>query len=259
MFGIAISPVVPMRAEPSERSEMVSQLLWGETFRVEEQVDRWLRISSHLDRYIGWVNPLMVSLVDDEKWEREVGVPYQVATQPIGLAVNEKTHEPVFIPQGALLYQYNEVAHTFALLHDTFKFDVAPEKLPDGKRNAIVAAAMHMLNAPYLWGGRTSFGIDCSGLTQLAYKAAGIFIPRDASLQAEKGETVSFLDSAQPADLAFFDNEEGKITHAGMLLGEGKLLHASASVHIDSIDSEGIFSKAQNRYTHKLRVIKRLL
>lgn len=259
MFGIATSSVVPMRGEPSERSEMVSQLLWGETFRVEEQADCWLRISSHLDRYTGWVNPLMVSLVDDEQWEREVGVPYHVAAQPLSYAVNEKTKERALIPQGALLYHYNEVAQTFSLLNETFKFEAAQEKLPNGKRNAIVAAAMHLLNAPYLWGGRTALGIDCSGLTQLAYKAVGISIPRDASQQAEKGEIVNFLDNAQPTDLAFFDNEEGKITHVGLLLGGGKILHASATVHIDSIDSEGIFSKAQNRYTHKLRVIKRMV
>lgn len=259
MFGIATSSVVPMRSEPSERSEMVSQLLWGETFRVEEEADRWLRVSSHHDRYVGWVNSLMLTLVDDDKWEREVGVPYQVAAQPLSYALNEKTKERVLIPQGALLYHYNEVARSFSLLNETFKFEAAQDKLPDGKRNAITTAAMHLLNAPYLWGGRTALGIDCSGLTQLAYKVAGVSLPRDASQQAEKGETVNFLDSAQPTDLAFFDNEEGKITHVGLLLGSGKILHASATVHIDSIDSEGIFSKAQNRYTHKLRVIKRVV
>jgi len=258
MLGIAINSVVPMRAEPSEQSEMVSQLLWGEAFRVEEQSDRWLRVSSHHDRYVGWINPFMVSVLDDERWEREVSVPYCVSSAALCPAVNEKTGERVFIPQGSLLYHYNEQAFTFALLHDTFKFEAAVEKLSGNRRDIVAAAARRMLNAPYLWGGRTVLGIDCSGLTQLAYKVAGLNIPRDAAQQAEKGETVSFLDSAQPADLAFFDNEEGKITHVGILLGGGKIIHASASVHIDSIDSEGIFSKAQNKYTHKLRVIKRL-
>jgi hypothetical protein len=247
-----------MRAEPSEQSEMVSQLLWGETFRVEETADRWLRISAHHDRYVGWVNPLMVSVVDDEKWEREVGVPYHISAPALCFAVNEKTHERVFIPQGSLLYRYNELAQTFALLHNTFKLEEAPDKLPSGRRNAIVAAAQRLLNAPYLWGGRTALGIDCSGLTQLAYSVAGVNIPRNASQQAEKGEIVNFLDSAQPADLAFFDNEEGKIMHVGILLGGGKIIHASGAVHVDRIDSEGIFSAAQNRYTHKLRVIKKL-
>ena len=248
-----------MRAEPSEKSEMVSQLLWGETFRVEGQLDSWLRVSSHHDRYVGWVNSLMVSLLEDERWEREVSVPYHVSAAALGVAVNEKTGERAFIPMGSLLYRYSEESLTFALLHDTFRLEAAAEPLPGGRRAAIAAAALRLLNAPYLWGGRTVLGVDCSGLAQLAYKAAGLSIPRDAAQQAEKGETVSFLDSAQPADLAFFDNEEGKITHVGILLGEGKVIHASASVRVDSIDSEGIFSKAQNRYTHKLRVIKRMV
>lgn len=248
-----------MRAEPSERSEMVSQLLWGETFRVEEESDRWLRIHSNLDRYSAWVNPLMVTLVNDEAWALEVGVPYHVAQAPLSYAVNEKTRERVLIPQGALLYRYNEASHTFALLQHSYKLELPPEKLPANKRSALLAAAQSLVNAPYLWGGRTALGIDCSGLTQLAYRVVGIPIPRDAYQQAEKGETVSFLDSAQPGDLAFFDNEEGKITHVGMLLGSGRILHASGTVHVDSIDSEGIFSKAQNKYTHRLRVIKRLV
>jgi hypothetical protein len=259
MLGIAIQSVTPMRAAPSEKSEMVSQLLWGETFRVEEQTDGWLHISADLDRYSGWVNPLMVAMVDDEKWEREVGVPYLVASTPLCYAVNEKTKERVLIPQGSLLYRYNEVTQTFMLLNDTYKLEQTPEKLPEGKRNTIVAAARQLTNAPYLWGGRTALGIDCSGLTQLVYRTAGIIIPRDAHQQAEKGETVNFLNSAQPGDLAFFDNEEGKITHVGLLLGENKVLHASGWVHVDSIDSEGIFNKACNRYTHRLRVIKQLV
>jgi len=247
-----------MRAEPSEQSEMVSQLLWGETFRVEEQEGCWLRVSSHHDRYVGWISHLMVSLHDDELLEHDLVMPYYVSAAAICFAVNEKTGERVCIPQGSLLYRFNEQALNFALVHDTFRLEAPVDKLPDGRRNAIAAAALRMLNAPYLWGGRTALGIDCSGLTQLAYRVAGINLPRNAAQQAEKGEAVNFLDSAQPADLAFFDNEEGKITHTGILLGNGTIIHASGKVHIDSIDSEGIFSKAQNRYTHKLRMIKRV-
>jgi len=237
---------------------MVSQLLWGETFRVEEQVGCWLRVSSHFDRYVGWINHLAVSLHDDEQLEHDLVVPYYISTEAICFAVNEKTGERVFIPQGSLLYRFNEVALNFVLVQDTFKLEAPIEKLPNNRRNAIVAAAQRMLNAPYLWGGRTALGIDCSGLTQLAYRVAGINIPRNAAQQAENGEAVNFLDNAQAGDLAFFDNEEGKITHTGILLDNGTILHASGKVHIDSIDSEGIFSKAQNKYTHKLRMIKRI-
>lgn len=259
MFGIARCSVVPMRAEASERSEMVSQLLWGEIFRVEEQSGSWLRISANFDRYGGWVSSLMVSTINDETWEHYAGVPYHVATAALSYAVNEKTKERVLIPQGSLLYNYSKASRTFSLLSSTYKLEEVSEDLPENKRNAIVATVLNFLNAPYLWGGRTILGIDCSGLTQQAYRAAGVHIPRDAWQQAEKGEIVTFLDSAQPADLAFFDNDEGKVTHVGILLGDGKIIHSSASVHIDSIDSEGIFNKELNKYTHKLRVIKSLV
>jgi hypothetical protein len=259
-YGIATTSVVPMRAEPDERSEMVSQLLWGETFRAEETAGRWLRIRANADRHVGWVNPLMVQQLGDSLWEREAALPYCLCASAICFAADEKTGQHVFIPQGSILYCYNEVAQTFALLDHTYKLKPAPDKLPDGKRAAVLEAAMRMLNAPYLWGGRTALGLDCSGLTQLAYRlGANVTLPRDAAVQAEKGEAVGFVESAQPADLAFFCNDEGKVVHVGLLLGDRQIIHASGCVHVDTIDNEGIYSKPLKRYTHKLKMVKSIL
>jgi len=115
------------------------------------------------------------------------------------------------------------------------------------------------LHAPYVWGGRSPFGIDCSGFTQMAYKIAGIQLLRDASQQATQGETISFISDARPGDLLFFDDEEGFITHTGILMPDSRVIHASGRVRVDKVDHQGIFDQESGKYTHKLRLIKKIL
>ena len=112
---------------------------------------------------------------------------------------------------------------------------------------------------PYLWGGKSTFGIDCSGLTQQVYKLGGYELPRDAYQQAELGEVLSFVEEAEPGDLAFFDNADGKIIHVGIILGDYKIIHAHGKVRIDPFDSNGIFNTDSQKYSHKLRFIKKVI
>ena len=126
------------------------------------------------------------------------------------------------------------------------------------KSNLTKVASLY-LNSPYLWGGKTPFGIDCSGLTQMIYRINGYKIPRDANEQSEFGETLSFIDESEPGDLAFFDDKEGKITHVGMLLENNYILHAHGNVRIDRIDQTGIFNQVKQKHSHKLRIIKKIL
>jgi cell wall-associated NlpC family hydrolase len=256
--GIAISPIVPMRAAADERSEMVSQLLWGEAFFVAEQADRWLRVCAVADRYEGWVNPLMVRLLPDEEWRRELALPERLCTSALCCAVSENTRQRIWLPQGSVLYGYSEAARTFSLAGSAYRLEHVLRRLPSSWRRTSVAAALQLLNAPYLWGGRTALGIDCSGLTQLACRLAGLSIPRDAAQQADMGVVVDDVADAQPADLAFFCSEEGKIIHVGMMLDKGRIIHASGCVRIDRVDDKGIFNSDLNRYTHRLKVVKRL-
>ena len=139
-----------------------------------------------------------------------------------------------------------------------FKGDIStPGKI--GSKDKIAEDALMYLNAPYLWGGKSPFGIDCSGFTQIVYKINNIVIPRDAYQQAKLGEGYSFLEEAEAGDIAFFDNDEGKIIHVGILVGKNKIIHASGKVRIDTLDHQGIFNKETNSYSHKLRIIKTLI
>lgn len=117
--------------------------------------------------------------------------------------------------------------------------------------------ALSYKDTPYLWGGRSQWGIDCSGFSQLIYSCFDLSLPRDAYQQAEMGQTVDFVSEIRVGDLAFFDNAEGRITHVGIMLDRDTIIHASAKVRVDRMDTEGIFNAEQNRYTHKLRIVKR--
>jgi cell wall-associated NlpC family hydrolase len=126
-------------------------------------------------------------------------------------------------------------------------------------KSDLINTAYMYLNAPYLWGGKSVFGIDCSGFTQMVYKLNGYKLLRDAAQQASQGEVLSFIEESEPGDLAFFDNEEGKIIHVGIMLENNYIIHASGKVRIDRLDHLGIYNAELNRHTHRLRVIKKII
>ena len=124
---------------------------------------------------------------------------------------------------------------------------------------SLLDTAFKYLNSPYLWGGKNALGIDCSGLTQVVLRIHGMQLLRNACQQVNQGELVPFLQDALPGDLAFFDHGDDHISHVGIIVGEGKILHASGNVHVDKLDNEGIYSEERGFYTHKLRLIKRMI
>ena len=164
----------------------------------------------------------------------------------------------MYLPGGSRLYSSSNKVKS----HNNVDmiFDPALQIFPDKINGATILKIANMyLNAPYLWGGKSLLGIDCSGLVQVVFSICGLQLPRDASQQVEKGDFVNFLGEAQQGDLAFFDNEAGSIIHVGILLDATQIIHASGWVKIESIDSNGIISSQTGEYTHKLRVIKRLI
>jgi len=237
-----------MRAEPSEKSEMTSQLIFGEYFVIVEKNEKWSHVRSGIDGYQGWVSSDMVSDLPGDF--PVTSAPHVICSPYAVCAVADKQ---IHLPGGSLL--------PFNLEHSSFQF--AGEKytfvggMTQPEKGGLVTLALQYLGAPYLWGGKTIFGIDCSGLVQIACRMAGYWLPRDSSQQAHIGREIS-PDMAAANDLAFFCDDSGKIVHTGILCDANSIIHASGYVRIDRFDEHGIFNETENHYTHKLHSIKRL-
>ena len=285
-YGVCILSVVPLRAEASERTEMVSQLLFGDTYELLAEDGNWLRIKTSDCGYEGFLNLKYHHALTDEQFQELKQAPQSLVSDFMTLVCEEKSQTvfPIFI--GASFPKPDSQGHfklgdaAFALpswsadSDENSEFKIQNPKtvasqdsqlstvncqLSTDKPSAILSFATTFLRAPYLWGGRTPAGIDCSGFTQLIYKSIGTLIPRDASQQVELGQPLDFASEGQIGDLAFFQNEEGRIVHVGMICAPGKIIHASGQVRIDKLDDTGIFNCDTGKYSHQLRIIKRLL
>ncbi|WP_066440730.1 C40 family peptidase [Chryseobacterium sp. CCH4-E10] len=235
--GICSVTVAPVRAESSDKAEIVTEILFGESADILEVNKNWTRIKMHYDGYEGWM---------DTKQLRPVTVEELAARK---VTVVTEDFASVMMNDGkTLLSMGSEV-----------EFPVVASRRSHNVRESIALTAKEFLNVPYLWGGKSFFAVDCSGFTQLVYKVHNIKLPRDTSQQVEVGVSLTFVEESQPGDLAFFENPEGKIIHVGIMLDNQKIIHASGKVRIDTLDSTGIFNKEMNKHTHKLRVIKSIL
>lgn len=260
MYGIANLSVISMRAEPSHRAELVSQLLFGDAYHVLETTPEWLQVETYDCNYVGWIDRRLHNPCSNKELHEYLSAPKWVVRDILTYieSVGNSVRFPIFIGS-SFPFPHDGV---IALGGSTFKVDFpcedssAPQ--PD-LRARLLQFATQYIQSPYLWGGRTPAGIDCSGFAQIVYKSIGIAIPRDASQQVSCGTTVDFVEEAQVGDLAFFENDNGNITHVGIVCAPGEILHASAKVRIDTLDSTGIFCREEGRYTHRLRIIKRLI
>jgi hypothetical protein len=258
-FGISGLSIIPVRKEPSERSEMITQILFGERFLVNEQFFGWCRVTLEYDGYQGWIDQKMITPLSERTFRKIETHPLAVCTDILNLVpVDQEQH--MMIVAGSSLPCWRPYKHEFSIGHEVFKMDGKLRyKPPVDVRRFIIQHALMYFNAPYLWGGRSPFGIDCSGFLQIIYKMAGIKLPRDAKDQVHLGTVMSFVEETLPGDLAFFDDDEGRIVHVGILWGKNKIIHASGKVRIDNVDQFGIFNIETKRYTHKMRVMKRII
>jgi hypothetical protein len=251
-YGICNLAVIPLRAEPDDRSEQVSQVLFGEAFEIIEWGERWVKIITESDNYTGWIGKLQFVMLGHIAYKSlkhtKSHLTYRAVTQAWKIADNSV----VYLPAGSsLAFLEGTTCHI-----GTERFEIIGEI---GEREDISTTAKSFLNAPYLWGGRTHFGIDCSGFTQVVFKLNNIQLKRDASQQVQEGVLVESLSQARFGDLAFFNNAEGRVTHVGILLNDEHIIHASGKVKIDTIDNDGIYSKEQKRHTHNLHSIRRFM
>jgi len=253
MFGICNLAIVPLRLEPNDRSEMTSQVLFGEHFKILEQTEKWSRIEMGYDGYTGWI---------DNKQFRSIAQSDYTKLADTAPVLNADLIEYIATPDNHLMSIPIGAAVTFldtsSLNTDNFVFEGLKASGITSKQNIVQTAFMY-LHSPYLWGGRTPFGIDCSGFVQIVYKLNGYSLLRDASQQATQGEALSFIEESEPGDLAFFDNEEGRIIHVGIIMEDNHIIHAHGKVRIDRLDHLGIYNIDTKRHTHKLRVIKKII
>lgn len=254
-YAICYSANIPLRDRPADGAEMMTELLFGDACIVTDETGTWSKIKNKADGYEGWLTTKMLTFVSKEEYEAYNPLEQPVIAAYVTETVNVRNGEHLLLTGGSVLPYYDEKDSTFAVGNERFR--IKREALEVGNAS-LVDTAMNFLNSPYLWGGKNALGIDCSGLTQVAYRIHGIQLLRDARAQIVHGTDVSLAD-AKPGDLAFFNNPEGRITHVGIIVEPGKIIHASGSVHIDRIDEEGIYSDRLGRYTHKLHSVRRIL
>jgi cell wall-associated NlpC family hydrolase len=252
--AICCVPVSPLRVEPSHKSEMVSQQLFGESCEILEPAkDNWIRVRCSYDGYEGWCSESHLTTTDGTDNEQGSHALTPEWVNEIGY-----NGDPMMVPLGSSLTGMKSGHVDWGRNEVYFK---GRAWVPAGaKKDArtIRQLAFTFLNTPYLWGGKSIFGLDCSGYTQTVLKFFDIPLLRDAAQQATQGELVGFLQEARIGDLAFFDNEDGRITHVGILLNDNEIIHSSGKVRVDKIDNLGIIQSENFRRTHKLRLIKRL-
>jgi len=242
---------VPLRSGPSHRAEMLSQVLFGEKYRVLDETGHWLKIETLFDNYTGWID--INHIQHTEENGKGTG---HVLNRALLCYRNDRTK--MILEAGCEIYNPDFEGRKFTIGNNTY---TTPADFANNHISTSASFAdlgMKFINSPYIWGGRVPSGIDCSGFTQLVYKISGIPIPRDSWQQSEAGTHVSFIDETKPGDLVFFDNERGRISHVGMILSRGLVIHASGRVRIDAIDHQGIFKNEIRRYSHHLRTIRRI-
>lgn len=240
--------MIPLRKENNHRSEMVSQLLYGDCYKIIEKRKNWDKIRMEWDGYEGWIDQNQVYKTSKESFDKITNAHVMVSTDLVNyITTQDNLLFPILI--GSDLRAMKTLQHQFE----------GESHRPEKNKKILTSTAYLFLNAPYLWGGRTLMGIDCSGFTQMVYKINGIKLSRDAHQQALQGQTLSFIEESEAGDLAFFDDEEGNIKHVGLLLENHHIIHASGTVRIDRIDQSGIFNVETQIHTHKLRFIKKLI
>ena len=275
MFAINHCTVTPVRQEPSEGSEQLTQLLFGEVCEVLDRLPRWTKIRSTVDGQEGWVDFKMLTPTDTQY---PISSTRTTVAVPMAIATAMETGEELMLTLGTRLPNYSH--GTFEVLGKQYLINPSSvntvlstasiaSDLPstganaDLQRSDLITIAQTLLNAPYLWGGKNAMGMDCSGFTQVVYAAFGVNLLRNAREQMTQGALVPSLAEAQPGDLAFFDHADRdpkatNISHVGLLLDNKKIIHCSGCVHVDDIDEVGI-RLPNGELTHHLVQIKRYL
>jgi hypothetical protein len=257
MFGICIYNLVAIRAEASDRSEMVTQLLFGDTFEVigTSENGKWQEIKILEDGYTGWMDKKLFFPISVEEIQAQEKASHFVSTDTVAFVKDNASIFPIFFGSYLPLFDGDYVY----LGSKKFSFVGHPKRIEENLEHTILDNAQRYLHTPYLWGGKSHAGIDCSGLVQVVFRSSGHKLKRDAWQQASMGSPVDDLKKAKSCDLAFFSNEKGRVTHVGILLDTATIIHAHGQVRIDKIDTIGIINGDTGLYSHTLSGIRRIV
>ena len=264
MNAIVLHSVVPVRAEAREGSEQLTQMLFGELCTVLEEKPRWNRVKLALDGQEGWVDAKMICPMKSEEF-KSYSLAYKNAAMvsvPMTYAVSENNGQTIPLTAGTRLTNYKD--GRFEVLGVGFRIDpnmVAVQPL-EMNEQSLLQTVRFFLNVPYLWGGKNAMGMDCSGFTQVVMSLFGKKLLRNASEQATQGKKISDLKKVQAGDLAFFDHEDGKISHVGIVIDSERVIHCSGRVKVEKLDrraSGGVYIlSAEGIHTHHLVSIRRM-
>lgn len=251
-FAICPLAAAPVRKEPSHRSEMVNQLLFGETLEILEEKNEWVRVRSSFDQYEGWLTHHLIMAVDEQVYIQ----PSRFVTMDL-LSVIHNGHHNIHVSVGSSLTGFTEEERH--LWNKQYSFEGNYVDTAKSIKKFSMSTAIKWINTPYLWGGKTFLGVDCSGFVQTLYKVHGVQLKRDAWQQQEQGLPVDGFSSSRLGDVAFFHNEQGRVVHVGIVLENNNIIHASGTVRVDELDSEGIMNVEMGKRTHQLHSIRRML
>ncbi|HMV09460.1 MAG TPA: C40 family peptidase [Cyclobacteriaceae bacterium] len=255
-FGVCRLSLVPVRSEGSDKAELTTQLLFGEHYEVlsASKDKKWLKIKMQFDQYEGWIDAKQHHSISKDHFEYINRADFKISTDVTTSILYNKT--PLSILMGSIIPISGSELFK---MEEQFAFNGESKSLGQ-KRDAefLKITAKKYLNAPYLWGGKSPFGIDCSGFVQMVFKINGYKLQRDSAQQAKQGKNVSFQDML-PGDLMFFKNKENQIVHVGIFMGDEKIIHASGKVRIDHVNEEGILHMESRVYTHSFSLARRIL
>lgn len=249
-YGFCFLAIVPVRSQASDKSEMVSQMLFGDVFQILKEEEKWLQIKTAFDNYEGWIDKKQCFPISEKEYSEIKSTWNYTITDKVGtIQINDNSF-PIVL--GSVLPKED----TFILEEKEFRIFSEKKSFSDFSLLEIID---YYKGTPYLWGGRSPLGIDCSGFVQNVFKIIGVSLPRDASQQALYGNEINIFKDIQPYDLLFFSNKENRIIHVGIALSDQRIIHASGYVRIDRIDEKGIWNEELNQYTHQLHSAKRVL
>ena len=256
-FGVCRLSIVPVRAESSDKAEQVTQLLFGDHYEVlnEDKERNCVWIRTHFDQYEGWIDAKQHHPISKEYFEYLNHAEFKITTDVVSSILYNKSRQLILM--GSMI----PISSTELFkMEEQFAFIGEAKNLGQKREFEFVrTTAVKYLNSPYLWGGKSTFGVDCSGFTQMVFKMCGYRLQRDSGQQSLQGKPVAAAHEAKPGDLAFFKNTSGKINHVGILLEKDKIIHSSGKVRVDSFSEEGILNQDTKVFTHEFSHLRRIL